>query len=111
MPSTEREISTTPTVATVSPSHWPRVACSRRKRAASTTVSGPCSWTSTEVRPGGRPACMAKNRNTNWPPNMKPPMPARVPHEIAGFLTNRTGNAASRKRQVAKVNGVYSSRP
>ena len=111
VPSTVRAITTTPTVAMASPSHWLRVACSRRKRAASTTVSGPWSCTSTEVSPGGRPTCMAKNRNTNCPPNMKPPMPASVPHETAGLGTNRTGSAPSTKRQVAKVKGVNSSRP
>src|SRR5215831_3224902 len=111
VPSTERPISTTPRLATAIPSHWPAVACSRRQSAASTTVSGPCSCTSTEVSPGGSPACMAKNRKTNCPPNISPPMPASVPHEIAGLGTTSTGSAASRKRQVEKVKGGNSSRP
>jgi hypothetical protein len=42
---------------------------------------------------------------------MKPPMPARVRHEMAGLGTNAIGRAHTRKRQVAKVNGAYSSRP
>ena len=111
VPSTERPISTTPSAATASPSHWPRVACSRRKTAASTTVSGPCSCTRTDVRPGGRPACMAKNRKTNWPANMNPPMPASVAQGMLGRGTNSTGRAPSTKRQVAKVKGVNSFSP
>ena len=54
---------------------------------------------------------MAKKRKTNWPPNMKPPMPASVAQETAGLGMNTIGSALITKRQVAKVKGVNSSRP
>src|SRR5471032_1891854 len=81
------------------------------KRAASTSVNGSWSWTRTEERPGGRPACMAKKRKTNWPANRNAPMPASAFHDAAGLGMNRTGSAPRMKRQAAKANGVNSSRP
>src|SRR5471030_764856 len=111
LPSTVRAISTTPIIATARPPHWARVARSFRKRAASTSVNGPWSWTRTAERPGGRPACMAKKRKTNWPPNRNAPMPASAFHDAAGLGMNSTGSAPRMKRQAAKANGVNSSRP
>ena len=109
--STERAIRMTPIIATARPAHCPAVARSLRNNAASTRVSGPCNWTRTEDRPGGRPACMAKKRKTNWPANRNRPMPASAFHDAAGLGTNNTGSAPRTKRKAANENGVNSSRP
>src|SRR5207244_856109 len=58
---TVKRISTSPANATATPESWRRVGVSRKATTAKRIVKSACVCTSSDARPGGNPAAMAKN--------------------------------------------------